>query len=610
MAAALVGGGGGALFDERDGFITWLRGEFAAANAIIDQLLGHLLAIGEPGEYDHLAACVHQRRCHWTPVLHLQQFFPVSEVAFALQQIGWRRQQRHFDGPKGKDGRRAGFGYRHGSHGSLALASSIRNADGKSSSDSVLEKKGCEIPSSDANDRPKGGENFVATECSKFETAVMDGKEAPSLREGSSDSIPQVSDDMNSDSDGNKKQIPTPKDLVANELNDGKMVNVVEGLKLYEELVDITELNRLLSWANEMRATGHQGDFQGQTIVTMKRPMRGHGREIIQLGIPIFDGPPEDENRCDTSRERKVEAIPNLMWDMLDRLVQLQILPVKPDYCIIDFFNEGDHSHPHMWPTWYGRPVCTLCLTNCDMVFGRAIVIDHPGDYRGSLKLSLPMGALLVLQGKSADLAKHAIPSLLKQRILLTFGKSQPKNNTFSEDLRQTSIVAPPSSPWIAPVIVSGHPSGSKNYGVNLTTGVLPAPSIHPQQPLFVSPTLVATATVPFPIPVPTPNSPTGWAIGAHPRHFAPRLPFPGTGVFLPPSGSCQPTTVQQLPVSPSSGEPNSPGETTDISDEMRLRPECNGSPNNSDSAGKRTAAKEHSGALKVAASKSVPTAV
>jgi hypothetical protein len=79
------------LMDERDGFISWLRGEFAAANAIIDLLVLHLRTAGEPGEYDHAFAAVQQRRHHWAPVIHLQQFFPVTDVAVALQHAEWRR---------------------------------------------------------------------------------------------------------------------------------------------------------------------------------------------------------------------------------------------------------------------------------------------------------------------------------------------------------------------------------------------------------------------------------------------------------------------------------------------------------------------------------------
>lgn len=35
-----------------------------------------------------------------------------------------------------------------------------------------------------------------------------------------------------------------------------------------------------------------------------------------------------------------MEAVPGMVQDMLDELVQLQVIPFKPDYCIIDFFNE------------------------------------------------------------------------------------------------------------------------------------------------------------------------------------------------------------------------------------------------------------------------------
>lgn len=33
-----------------------------------------------------------------------------------------------------------------------------------------------------------------------------------------------------------------------------------------------------------------------QTFVVSKRPMKGHGKEMIQLGVPILDGFTEDES--------------------------------------------------------------------------------------------------------------------------------------------------------------------------------------------------------------------------------------------------------------------------------------------------------------------------
>jgi hypothetical protein len=119
------GGGGGEIHqhyqrqwfpDERDGFISWLRGEFAAANAIIDSLCHHLRSVGEPGEYDMVIGCIQQRRCNWNPVLHMQQYFSVAEVVYALQQVAWRRQPRYFEPVKaaGKEFKRSGMGFKQG----------------------------------------------------------------------------------------------------------------------------------------------------------------------------------------------------------------------------------------------------------------------------------------------------------------------------------------------------------------------------------------------------------------------------------------------------------------------------------------------------------------
>lgn len=58
----------------------------------------------------------------------------------------------------------------------------------------------------------------------------------------------------------------------------------------------------------------------------------------------------------------------------------------------MDAYVKGDHSQPHTWPPWYGRPVCNLLLTDCDIVYGRAVGSDHRGNYNGSLKLSLTAG--------------------------------------------------------------------------------------------------------------------------------------------------------------------------------------------------------------------------
>lgn len=164
--------------------------------------------------------------------------------------------------------------------------------------------------------------------------------------------------------------------------------------------------------------------------------------------------------------------------------------------------------------------------------------------------------SLLVMQGKSSDFAKHAIPAIRKHRILVTFAKSQPKKFASSDGQRLPSPAVAPSSHWGGPPSRSPnhirHPV-PKHYAAIPTTGVLPPPPIRPQipppngvQPLFV--TAPVAGPMPFPAPVPIPPVSTGWPV-APPRHPSARLPVPvpGTGVFLPPPGSGNASSTLQL---------------------------------------------------------------
>lgn len=163
------------------------------------------------------------------------------------------------------------------------------------------------------------------------------------------------------------------------------------------------------------------------------------------------------------------------------------------------------------------------------------------------------------MQGKSADIAKHAISSVRKQRILVTFTKSQPKKLTPTDGQRLASPAIAPSPHWGPPHGRSPnhirHPTGPKHFAPIPTTGVLPAPAIRAQipptngvPPIFVSPPV--TPAMPFTAPVPIPPGSTGWT-AAPPRHTPPppppRLPVPGTGVFLPPPGSGGSSSPRQV---------------------------------------------------------------
>lgn len=591
-----VSGGGGEIHqhhprpwfpDERDGFISWLRGEFAASNAMIDALCHHLRAVGEPGEYDVVIGCIQQRRCNWTPVLHMQQYFSVAEVMYALQQVTSRRQQRYMDpvkvGPKLYRRPGPGFKQQQGHRVEATVKEDIltcaESCNGGNSSSFVGSRKveqvsnTCDESKALGEDEKLNDKDSGSAEDNKDTHGKDQSNSKPKCAENLEDSASNKESQVEPTDDGcssshrdkelqsvqsqNGKQYAatTPRTFVANEMFDGKMVNVMDGLKLYEQLFDDGEVSKLLSLVNDLRASGKRGQFQGQTYVVSKRPMKGHGREMIQLGFPIADAPHDDDNSSGLSKDRRIESIPSLLQDLIDRLVGEQVMTVKPDSCIIDFYNEGDHSQPHVWPPWFGRPVGVLFLTECEMTFGRVIGTDHSGNYKGAMKLSLTPGTLLVVQGKSADFAKHAIPAIRKQRILVTLTKSQPKRAA-PADGQRTSLDVGPFSSWGPPSARSPNPRlspGQKPYPTVPSTGVLPAPPIRPQMapPNGILPLIVPPVAPPMPFPpVSIPTGPSTWPT-AHPRHPPPRLPIPGTGVFLPPPGSSSapaPSPQQQLP--------------------------------------------------------------
>ncbi|KAF8407563.1 hypothetical protein HHK36_006697 [Tetracentron sinense] len=318
------GAGGGEIHhrqwfpDERDGFISWLRGEFAAANAIIDSLCHHLWSIGEPGEYDAVMGSIQQRRCNWNPILNMQQYFSVAEVMFALQEAARRKQQRHFDQMKfmEKDLKKSapqGVGSRQGHRDEIVKEnySSIlepHNRDANSSAQLVIlgsekgkgkpdigeeAKQGGEVGVSDekglalanekegnyrlhgcagvdATAKPQGDIGLKSS--GKLEVTEYGDSEPKSPLifklinplSGPCNALVRSGSDTIQNQEEKQNLTPIPQTFVGTEMFDGKAVNVVEGLKFYEELFDNSEIPRLLSLVYELRAAGRRGQFQGK----------------------------------------------------------------------------------------------------------------------------------------------------------------------------------------------------------------------------------------------------------------------------------------------------------------------------------------------------------
>ncbi|CAA7032548.1 unnamed protein product [Microthlaspi erraticum] len=548
--AAVAAAAGNWIPDGRDGFISWIRGEFAAANAIIDSLCQHLVAIGDQNEYEGVVSSIQQRQLNWSQVLYMQHYFSIAEVSYALQQVAWKRQQkvlphqqppqRHYNSDQvGKfgGGRRSGPGvhkqqHHNGGGGYRGTESVARNGHQTNSDCHSTDREEAKLASDVAKEKRDGSEKPKRDSKDLEESKSADAETQTEIVKHNCISASKENS-LGSEKKQEEKDKECPasmaKTFVIQEMYEAKMVNVVEGLKMYDKVLNAKEVSQLVSLLNNLRISGRRGQLQSEAYVAHKRPNRGHGREMIQLGLPIADAPPDDES----IKDRRIEPIPSFLSDIIERLISKQIIPVKPDACIIDFFNEGDHSQPHQFSPWFGRPVGILSLSESEFTFGRVIVSEHPGDFKGSLKLSLTPGSVLVVEGKSADLAKFAMQSTRKQRMLITFTKYQPRNSTAGSHWGPPPPSRSPTHPIRLP---TGPP---KHYPLIPVTGVLPTPSHRPPngaaQPMFIAP---SPPPPPLPFPVGVPPGPTVWPLLPHSRHQPPpqpRMPIPGTGVFLPP---------------------------------------------------------------------------
>ncbi|KAL0745939.1 hypothetical protein Bca101_101566 [Brassica carinata] len=287
----------------KDVMISWFRGEFAAANAIIDELCGHLMQVSgsEGEEYEGVMAAIHRRRMNWIPLLQMQKYHPISQVTLQLQ---------------------------------TATAAKINNNNKLIMIDSILDD---DSPTSDITDSGSREEERVEEE---------------------------------------------------------------EGMTIcckHEEECE-SRASSLIKQSKRFSAKEHvRGHTARETFVLFNKNTKGTKRELIQLGIPIF-GNTTDEHSV-------VAPIPTLLESVIDHLLQWRLIPEykRPNGCVINFFDEEEHSQPFQKPPHLDQPISTLVLSELTMVFGHRFGVDSDGNFRGSLTLPLKEGYVVASDESKAQ---------------------------------------------------------------------------------------------------------------------------------------------------------------------------------------------------------------
>ncbi|KAJ7972842.1 2OG-Fe(II) oxygenase family oxidoreductase [Quillaja saponaria] len=435
----------------KDAIIAWFRGEFAAANAIIDALCGHLAQLSAStggSEYESLFAAIHRRRLNWIPVLQMQKYHSIADVAVELRRVAPKNAECKGDNEVEK-----------------------KNEDVKSCLDGKL-----------TENVGNGGDGTIE------EYDSPDSEITDSGSQETQATLVNVNICSNHEEcEARSSQIKLTKGFAAKESVKGHMVNVVKGLKLYEDIFTDSELCKLTDFVNELHAAGRNGDLSGETYILFNKQMKGNKRELIQMGVPIFGHIKEEA-------KSNIEPIPALLQGVINHLVQWQLLPdyKRPNGCIINFFDEGEYSQPFMKPPHLDQPVSTLLLSESSMAFGRTLVSDTDGNYQGPLMLLLKKGSLLVMRGNSADMARHVMCPSSNRRVSITFFRVRPDSNQVQPP---TSPVTNAMTPWQPSIpnpypMLSGTPNGFEAMDMMPKWGVLRAPMVMltPMRPMVLSP--------------------------------------------------------------------------------------------------------------------------
>lgn len=438
----------------RDAVIGWFRGEFAAANAMIDALCGHLAQIGGGGpEYDPVFAAIHRRRANWFPVLHMQKFYPVADVAAELRRVADARAA-------------AGSCCYSEEAASTVIHEPMEEAEAEAEAEPEPEQEHEQDPAPAAEladgaveyhepdvEVDSSGDSSERKPPSTEDDTVADGHHTDQGSQGEHslpESYPICSD--HEECIARPERIKIQKGFVAKESVKGHMVNVVKGLKIYEDAFTTSEIMKVADFINEIRQAGRNGELSGETFIFFNKQIKGNKREIIQLGVPLFQPTTEDAN-CHT------EPIPLVLQAVIDHLVLWRLIPEsrKPNSVVINFFDEDEHSQPYFKPPHLDNPICTLLLSETTMAFGRSLVTDSNGNYKGPLTLSLKQGSLLVMRGNSADMARHVVCPSSNRRVSITFARVRPSTPVDMSPLPSPTKAMTPWQPQ--PVTASQVPS-------------------------------------------------------------------------------------------------------------------------------------------------------
>ena len=218
-------------------------------------------------------------------------------------------------------------------------------------------------------------------------------------------------------------------------------VNIVEGATLYEDVITENQETEFVEWVLARCAEGRAGKLKKPTFLQAGGARsRGNKRQALQYG-GFFDF-----NKACPGKRGLVPPFPPWLSRLTQQLVAQGYLPKSciPNTCIINYYSPGDCIPPHVDHASYPRPICTMSLLGEEnMLLGSQYATVGPNKFevRTGVAVPLPRRSLLVMDGNSANVAKHCVSACVGERISLTLRK-EPSISSRKKDRRRSKMKA------------------------------------------------------------------------------------------------------------------------------------------------------------------------
>lgn len=214
------------------------------------------------------------------------------------------------------------------------------------------------------------------------------------------------------------------------------MTSLAPGLTLHTDVLPAKQQANLLALVDEWIAAGRAGNLKGKTY--QKPPQEwietGQSRECLYFGVRV---------KCNKVDNAHVEPMPVPLLEILDQLETGGIFTAaqRPDSCCINSYSEGSWLPPHRDSTKFARPFFTLSLLSEQEVVFATDILGSAGIWEGStlLRVEMPVGSLLRVDGEAADEMRHALPRATSRRVSLTFRRLSDATRAHLEALREAS---------------------------------------------------------------------------------------------------------------------------------------------------------------------------